>query len=403
MRVRHSFLRWIALVWLSLFLCRPAAAEEIPPPFEPEDEATWFACDGIERPADRALMAGLKLAILPLTALNGDRPPQLDTVKGIARGDRGIEACHAALQDPRSRQYPDRRTIQFVALAAHTLESALSGDAGFTEVAEVVAAWEADNADVPRKAGLEWMARPLMDILSGVALAEAGDPRGSARLAAAAASRPANRDLVGFAALASLSKRVDPEVRRQIWWSYARMNRTVMPHARGLQQATTFPFLPDRRRFAGILLPGLYFHLPMLVRADQVSPYGAKAPLSDEGYEATTTGDRIQIVYMTDSGMPTWSLEMAVFRAAELAGQAGASHIVIESVRQTQKVRSTPTTSVITAYATHVVIRLLPGGPPADSADLTERAIAVGPILEVLSAAFPAALKKPAKEKPARG
>ncbi|MBP7335410.1 hypothetical protein [Niveispirillum sp.] len=379
-------------------LCLLLAASVIAPShaaLAPDDEGTWRACDGQGRPSSAAAVTGVKVALLPLLLLAPDRPPVLPRPEGLAFGVVGIEACRAAMSDPRSREWPDRRTMQHLAMAVHLLDAGLQGGADLSALPAAKAAWLADKDSSGVTPAVRWMIEPLFDLVLAVGAAERRDPKAAALLSSVIDRRPGSYELAALTAEASLSQGIDMETRRRLWWHAASHEQERVLVAMGLRAAQSAPFLPSREMLRDTLIPLLHDQLVVASYANRVDLYSAKGTFSSDGYVSESSAAGELITYQVDKAPVAWARELALFRAAELAAAAGQTRFVLLEDRSAQLVARQFTG--YGAYAGSYVMRndvtLLVGlgGPPAGAAPVSREPAAwmsVDKMLTALNGSF---------------
>lgn len=341
----------------------------------PDDEGTWRACDGQGRPSSAAAVTGVKVALLPLILLAPDRPPVLPRPEGLTSGAVGLEACRAAMSDPRSREWPDRRTMQHLAMAVHLLDAGLQGMADLSALPAVKAAWLADKDSSATTPATRWMMEPLFDLILAVGAAERRDLKAGALLVSVVDRRPGSFELAVLAAEASLSQGFDMATRRRLWWHATAHEQERMGTAMGLRAAQSAPFLPGPDILRETLIPLLHDQLVVASYANRVDRYGAKGTFGSDGYSSQSSGAGELITYQVDKAPVSWARELALFRAAEMAAAAGHKQFVLLEDRSAQLVASQFTG--YGAYAGSYVMRndvtLLVGlgGAPAGAAPIS--------------------------------
>lgn len=323
-RIARAF-GW-SVVAACLFLATPLSGAAAG---APEDETTWRACDGQTRSPSKATVTGARLLLFPLVALAPDRPPILPPPEGLAEGMAGVEACRAALSDPRSREWPERRTMQHLATTLHLLDAGLRGQTDLMAVAAAKAAWLADpdsNAKVP---AVRWIVEPWFDLMVAAAAADKGDPKAGVLLLDILKRRPGSSDLGLLAAEASLARAVDPVSRARLWAHAAGFDSRLQTVALALRDPPGAPFLPDREQMRAVLVAGLREQLTVPVYANRVDRYGPRSTIGSDGYAVESKGDMTLVTYSVDNAPLSWARELALFRAAELAKAAGQKNFFI--------------------------------------------------------------------------
>lgn len=310
-----------ACLFLASHACRATGA--------PDEEATWRACDGQARSPSKATMTGARLLLFPLVALTPDRPPVLPPPEGLADGMAGVKACRAAMSDPRSREWPDRRTMQHLATTLHLLDAGLRGQTDLGAVTGAKAAWLADpdsNAKVP---AVRWIVEPWFDLILAAAAADKGDAKAGAQLLDILKRRPGSSDLALLAAEASLAGAVDKASRGRIWAHAAGFDSRMQTVALALRDPPGAPFLPDREQMRAVLVAGLREQLTVPVYANRVDRYGPRSAIGSDGYAVESKDKGALVTYSVDNAPLSWARELALFRAAEVAKAAGQQNFFI--------------------------------------------------------------------------
>lgn len=369
----------------------------------PDDEGTWRACDGQGRPSSAAAVTGVKMALLPLILLAPDRPPVLPRPEGLASGAVGLEACRAAMSDPRSSEWPDRRTMQHLAMAVHLLDAGLQGAADLSTLPAAKAAWLADKDSSAVTPAVRWMMEPLFDLVLAIGAAERGDPKAGSLLGSVVDRRPGSFELAVLAAEASLSQGIDMETRRRLWWHAAAHEQERVMVAMGLRAARSTPFLPSRDMLREALIPLLHDQLVVASYANRVDRYSAKGTFGSDGYVSETTADGELITYQVDKAPVSWARELALFRAAEMAAAAGKKQFVLLEDRSAQLVARQ-----FTGYGAYagsyvmrndVTLRVGLGGAPASAAPVSREPAAWMSVDLMLASLNNSFLKQPVAPK----
>lgn len=334
-------MRLIGLLAISLAawagICRPVAAAS--PPWQPDAEETWLACDGQLRPGSKAVQTGLRLVFAPVLALGSSPSPTLPPATGLAEGRRGVEACRAAMADSRSREWPERRAMQHFATAIHLLDAVLTGEADAADMPGAKAAWLSDpdaNADNAR---VRWLVEPYFDLLLAVAATERGDASASALLEDVLRRRAGSSKLAMLVAEAALAPGVSADARRRIWWGAVAHDPRRVMSAAGMAEVGSTAYLPTRPMLRRSLIPALLEELATPIYASGPLVYAPAADADAEGYSAKTDAEgRLVVSYRVKGATAPLAAEFAMFRAAELARDAGRSHFMPQSVSASGKV-----------------------------------------------------------------
>ncbi|WP_044563869.1 hypothetical protein [Azospirillum sp. B4] len=302
---------------------------------DPKEDSTWIRCDGRPRPLDAgAVKAAHVLFFLPRLIWKNDSPAQRGAADQahVAHGVEGVTACEAAMSDVRSRDWPLRRASQWVALTLHALTAGLQDPARLPAFTDVVARYRDERAQGKWPDTVLWEADAWIDVMTAVAAMASGETDGGTRLTAVVVRRPADFDLLRFAATAALLPSCDQPTRLALWTRLAAFDRGQRPIATALRTAPSLPFLPSGEELVAELWRQLVPNLNLVEGAAAVDKYG-QAGFGGRGFDAQAIdqGTGARVSYEGSVTSPEMVQEMALYRAAEMAEAAGAARLRIKA------------------------------------------------------------------------